>query len=177
MKEFLVRLPWPPSSLSPNALSELRSAIGYDPETGILTRKKKTGQNVVVGKEAGWKDSQGYRRVRVLGRCWASHRLAWSLHYGEEPAGIIDHINGVRDDNRIQNLRIVTPSENTQNMHSVRSDNETGVTGVRKRGGRYEARICINGKTVYLGGFPSAQEASDAYRAAKMRLHPAWVAK
>lgn len=157
-----------------STVRELREAIGYCPETGILTRIKKTGQNVVVGSEAGWLDNQGYRRVSVLGSCWAAHRLAWVLHYGNEPEGPIDHINGVRNDNRISNLRIVTPSENTQNMHAVRSDNKLGITGVRCRGGRFEARITIGGKTHHLGRFSTAQEAEEAYLRAKEKMHLGW---
>lgn len=156
---------------SSDVIAELREALSYDPETGIITRIKKTGPNVTVGAEAGFA-SHGYRRVRAAGRVWASHHVAWLLHHGFAPDGIIDHINGKPNDNRICNLRVATPSINTQNLKRARCDNALGVLGVRaRRDNKFEARIMVDSKAVYLGSFCTAEEASAAYVTAKRQLH------
>jgi hypothetical protein len=170
-----IDLPWPARDLHPNAVAQLighlRSVMSYNPQTGVLIRIKKTGQNVEIGKEAGWTDAQGYRRVRFMGRSPSAHRLAWAHFYGEVPPPLIDHINGNRADNRISNLRAATRSINTQNLKRARSDNRLGILGVRERRGRFEARIMIDGRAVQIGSFPTSQEASFAYLEKKREMH------
>ena len=87
--------------------------LSYDPTSGIITWIKKR-LKVSVGKEAGCLHSDGCRIIGFNGKTYKAHRVAWFLHYGENP-GEIDHINGIRDDNRIENLRVVTHYENMQN--------------------------------------------------------------
>lgn len=85
----------------------LRSIIKYDSETGIITRTDRKNGN-------GSYDKDGYLILKIKGKQYKSHRIAWYFHYGVSPAGVIDHINGIRDDNRISNLRDVEQSTNAR---------------------------------------------------------------
>ena len=149
----------------------LRQAVSYDPNSGVFIRREKTGQNVKVGSIAGFVDKQGYRRIRVGGITYQAHRLAWQYIHGAVPCGSIDHINGQRDDNRIENLRLVDHSTNLENQKRARSDNSIGVLGVRKMGKKFDARITVKGKTKSLGTFETVEEAASAYLEAKRKLH------
>src|SRR5690554_6421992 len=80
----------------------------YDPETGRLIRRKKQSNNAPAGKPSGWVQPNGYIRMCIKGKHYQAHRLVWFYHYGVMPDGGIDHINGVKDDNRIENLRVVS---------------------------------------------------------------------
>lgn len=99
----------------------------------------------------------------------------WSMFRGKL-VGQIDHINGVRSDDRIENLRDVPISGNQQNKRAAQANSHTGLLGVSSRGGRYMARIKVSGRHVYLGTYDTAQLASDAYLAAKKEMHPWFVA-
>ena len=132
---------------------EASEAFEYDPDTGIITNKTNRGK-ARKGEEAGWETEKGYRRVHLLDRNYMIHRLAWLLHHGEWPKQDIDHINGVKDDNRIRNLRDVSRLENKRN--SKKSVNNTsGVTGVKwhKRGRKWTASIKNLSEDIYLGLF------------------------
>ena len=122
--------------------------------------------------KAGSVNDKGYIVIRCFGRLYHAHRLAWLLTHGAWPAGDIDHINGIRTDNRIANLRDVSRSVNQQNLKTARRDNQTGLLGVKKtRCGTFEARINLNGRYVHLGTFPAAAEAHQAYITAKRKHH------
>lgn len=96
----------------------------------------------------------------------------WLMHTGRWPDGEIDHINGVRDDNRIENLRDVTHQTNAENRRRPVRASETGALGVTlTKDGRYRARICSKGRLLSLGVFGSADEAHAAYVLGKRRLH------
>jgi hypothetical protein len=151
----------------------LRELLHYDPETGIFTRKVITTNRVKVGDVAGSPNQKGYINIMVCGRLHPAHRLAWFYVHGVWPKGQIDHINGIRDDNRIANLREATNSQNKQNMRTARADNESGLLGVRwhKRDRRWHARIMVDGAPKHIGSFGTSEEAQAAYMAAKRRLH------
>jgi hypothetical protein len=102
------------------------------------------------------------------------HRLAWILQTGNTPNGQIDHINGVRDDNRWVNLRDVTNQENAQNQRRPKTDGTTGYLGVcwSPRDQKYFAKINVDGCQKHLGYFSDAKEAHQKYLEAKRRLHP-----
>jgi hypothetical protein len=104
-----------------------------------------------------------------------NHRLIWEHVHGAIPDGMqVDHINGDSSDNRIANLRLTTPKENTENQHRPRSDNTTsGVKGVTKRSdsNTWRAQIGHNGKRIHIGGFKTIADAQAAYAAAAAQLH------
>lgn len=112
------------------------------------------------GAPVGWLTERGYIRIKVGGKIFMAHRIAWLLSTGRWPKNQIDHINGKRSDNRLINLREATQSENTRNS-IIRNDNKSGVTGVcfHKQSKKWQADIRINKKIKYLGLFPSIREA------------------
>jgi hypothetical protein len=144
--------------------------LSYDSETGVLTWKEKV-RNAEVGDVAGSTSVQGYRVVYANGAQFKAHRVAWLLYYGEWPGKYIDHINGIRDDNRIVNLRDVAPSVNSQNLKSATARSSTGRLGVYKARSKWKASICTGGKRTHLGLFKTIEQAEAAYLDAKRRLH------
>lgn len=131
----------------------LLARLDVDPNSGTIIWKR-------TGKKAGSRKGSGYQNVMVDKKSYLAHRIVWAAHYGEFPAGHIDHINGVRDDNRIANLRVVTPAENQKNTRLDRR-NTSGVSGVRFREDRklWEASIRVGGKLRHLGRFVRQEQA------------------
>lgn len=117
----------------------------YDPITGQIFRLTQQG-NYQAGSEVTAKDVSGYIRVQFNKRKVLGHRLAWELFYGEKPPEYIDHINGDCSDNRLDNLRSATHSENQCNK--IMLPNTTGIKGihVHKQSGGYIAHITHKGK-------------------------------
>lgn len=148
----------------------LREQLAYDAETGIFTRRVRTS-NIKVGDVAGSKHCGGYISIRVLGRPYLAHRLAWLYTHGEWPAGEIDHIDGRRDRNTFTNLRDVSRSVNQQNQRQSRSDSTHGFLGVTRNGTGWTARIWIGGKQHRLGTFATPEVAHAAYLEAKRQFH------
>ena len=146
----------------------LRSILNYDQETGIFTWKVSTSNRVKVGDVAGCPDGKGYLLISVHSRLYKAHRLAWLYMNGTWPEDQIDHINRIRADNRILNLREVSHKQNNQNK-SKRSDNTSGHPGVcwHKRISKWEARIKHNHKQIHLGYFSILEEAISARKAAE----------
>ena len=151
----------------------LRSILTYDAESGVFCWRFRTSPAAAAGSIAGSLFG-GYRRIRIAGRAYGAHRLAWLYVHGVWPVGEIDHINGVRDDNRICNLRVVTPQENKHNRHGVHAGNSSGFLGVHRNRDRWRATICVDGRNVHLGVFDDPAEAAEAYLVAKPVLHPSW---
>jgi hypothetical protein len=147
--------------------TRLREALAYDPETGVFTWRIRASKNTHIGEIAGCpRPKMGYIRISLDGGMYYAHRLAWGYVYGVWPAGQIDHINGVRTDNRICNLRDVTSSVNNHNS-TRKAANRAGYTGVRMTPkGRYVATICRR----HIGVFDTPDQAHAAYLAAK-RAH------
>jgi hypothetical protein len=159
----------------------LKEILEYNPETGALTWRKR-GPAIFGGNEhrckiwnarmAGkpalnFKGNQGYLvgNMRNVGGVKA-HRVIWKMVHGTEPE-CIDHINGVRDDNRICNLRSVTPEENAKNP-GLSANNTSGSNGVYwyPRYGKWMASIRVNGKRKNLGYFAEKEAAIEARRSA-----------
>lgn len=150
----------------------VREVLDYNPETGTIIRRKSRAR--WQGKAAGMVDAYGYLVIKIGSRTYKAHRLAWLHFYGEWPAGMIDHINGDKADNRIANLRDVTNQVNVQNARKARSSNKsTGLLGAHwdEHSGCFLSRIGVNGKLVRLGRFDSQEAAHAAYLEAKRRLH------
>ena len=150
----------------------LRAALHYDPETGVFTWKRWARKT--PGDMAGWVARSGYVLIKMGGRRYMAHRLAWLYMRGTWPEFEIDHINGACADNRFANLRDVSTSVNQQNRRAAQSNSAVGRLGVaRAQGGRrgFRAQIHVDGRQVFLGTFRSSQEAGAAYIAAKRELH------
>ena len=148
----------------------LRELLHYDPETGVFTRLVRSGP-AKVGDAAGTATTSGYIQIRVDGGQYLAHRLAFLCMTGEWPSQFVDHVNGVRDDNRWSNLRPATPSENLQNVRRARADSQTGLLGVSRDRQRFRAQIKVDGQHIYIGTFDTPEQAHAAYLAAKRKLH------
>jgi hypothetical protein len=147
--------------------------LHYDPETGAFIWVHKMGRwgRIPAGSRATSADSHGYEYVHVGKVNYRAHRLAWLVMTGVFPTLHIDHINGVRNDNRWCNLREATRSQQQQN-HKINVRNTSGYTGVTlTRSGSYAARINVQGKAYCLGSYKTKEEARDAYAKAKFELH------
>ncbi|WBK39696.1 HNH endonuclease [Xanthomonas phage L522] len=137
----------------------------------MLRWKVDRAPHVNAGSIAGSTNNRGYLQVQVYGKLYKSHRLAWLLHTGKWPSQHIDHINGRKTDNRIENLRECTHAENHQNR-GKNKNNTTGVLGVcLEKNGKWRARICVDGKDIFLGYFETLEAAAAARAEAKKRLH------
>jgi len=154
----------------------LHELFDYDSTTGLFTRKISQGGQM-PGTIAGKQRIDGYIDINISPKRYLAHRLAWFYVYGEWPKQMLDHKNGIRHDNRIQNLRQVTNSENQQNKKKVRSDSKSGLpcvyfSATHKKWASY---ITLNGKQKHLGYFETASEASLEYMKQKAIIHPSAI--
>lgn len=162
----------------------LRKLLRYDPETGKLfwlnrplglcasKRAQNTWNTKFSGKEAfKAKKGSGYLTGAIFDRTFLAHRIIWAISTGAWPVGEIDHINGVRSDNSIENLREVTRSENSRNMKKY-SCNTSGVNGVswNRQAKKWVALIKAGGRQEHLGYFDNIADAAEARRAAEAGL-------
>ena len=153
---------------------DLEFLLHYDPETGEFTWKNPTSRKVKAGTIAGSKDKDNYTVIKVLGKNYKAHRLAWLYMTGGWPKGIIDHVNRCTSDNRWENLRVVTDKQNSYNR-SPRKNTTSRYKGVHfvKHMKKWVARITKNGDSEYLGFFESEIDAAVAYnRRAKELFGP-----
>lgn len=149
--------------------ARLHELFDYEPETGNLIRKIARSARACIGDVAGTLRPDGYRHIGIAGKLYQAHQLVWFWHHGEWPRKDLDHINRVRDDNRIENLRDVPRSVNIANQDRP---SETGLKGVRKLASdRWMARIGVNGKTKYIGSFKSPQDAHAAFKEAHVAIY------
>ncbi len=143
--------------------SRLKELVNYNPQTGVFTwriSRRITSCKINVGDVAGFLTPDGYVYFSVDGRRYAAHRLAWLYMTGSWPSKLIDHEDLDRSNNIFLNLREATRSQNGQNRR-MQSNNTSGYKGVYPSGKKFLGRIKNNsGKTVYLGTFKTAEEAS-----------------
>lgn len=151
-------------------VSRLREVVAYDPETGVFIKKVR-GKYRAIGDVATYQTAYGYDGIKIDGQMYLAHRLAWLYVHGDMPDGQIDHINGIKTDNRIANLRVVTLAVNVQNKRTAQKNNQSGLLGVSVRKSGFQAKIKINRKTIYLGHFKTAELAHEAYLEAKRKVH------
>lgn len=149
----------------------LKELLHYDVDSGVFTQKL-ARRGVKVGAPTGEKMRDGYIRICVDNARYPAHRLAWLYVMGAFPEHEIDHINGIRFDNRISNLRVVTRSQNKQNMLSV-SGSKSGIKGAHweSKRKRWRAALTIDGTHVFLGRYKTAKEAHIAYCRAAAIYH------
>ena len=133
----------------------LKDRLEYNPETGIIINKKN-------GKVAGTIHHKGYIKILCNKKFYLGHRVAWYLFYGKFPELQVDHINGVKTDNRIINLREVTQRQNLSNCNRHRLGKVVG-TSFCKKYKKWSAQIQINKKSINLGRFNTEEEARQVY--------------
>lgn len=159
----------------------LRQLLSYDPETGSLTWRERdrswfpsdrifrSWNAKFAGKPAlSYTDNYGYLRGKIAGQIIRAHIVIWTMVHGAPPTGCIDHINHDRADNRLSNLREITKRDNHLNMMRS-SANTSGVTGVSMVKKRWQASICVNRKTIYLGRFDDIEDAARARACAERK--------
>jgi hypothetical protein len=150
---------------------ELLHALFAYREDGALIRKVTTNPRAQAGQVSGCINKGGYLRTRIQGKLYFNHRLVWFLHHGTWPTAI-DHVNGDRQDNRIENLRPCTLSQNMHNSKN-KTTNKTGVKGVtwstQKK--RYRARIVVKRKEIFIGYFETIEEAKKTIEQAREKYH------
>lgn len=148
--------------------------FNFDVSTGIITYKHDgNNQYAKRGREAGWIENTGYRRIKIGKHRYMAHLLVWCHVTGTYPADCeIDHINLNKLDNRFCNLRSVTKSQNCMNRRR-RVDNRTNYKGVTfdKSSGKYLARISVNGDRKRIGYYDTPEAAWFAYVAESEKLH------
>lgn len=147
----------------------LHKMLRYDPDTGALYWRVAPCRSVKAGDEAG-SAFKGYRRVRVGGRQILNHRVIWAMNKGYWPTAPIDHHDLNRSNNRIENLREATTSQNRLNC-PVPKNSRSGFKGVKPHGKRWVARIPDKGKTRHIGTFATPEEAARAYDRECRLLH------
>lgn len=160
--------PLPASELP--TYTELSKLFNYDPGTGIITNRINRATNAKAGEEAGSLKQNGYRSILLNGEGRQTHRIAWLLFYGCWPTDELDHIDHVKDNNRITNLRPATRSENNRNA-SRRGDSTSGVTGVswNRTRKKWCAYITFDGKRTHLGLYTDLQSAANARKEAERK--------
>ena len=147
----------------------------YDRETGIFTRQDNRPGQPAVMRDAGWINAVGYRVFAFEGRDFLAHRVAWALVHGVDPGELhVDHINGIRHDNRIENLRAVSQTVNMQNIKKATSKSKSGYLGVSwaKSKSKWVVRMRVGPVYGFFGYHDTPEAAHQAYLEAKRRLHP-----
>ena len=154
-------------------IEEIRNFLSYSSETGELRWLKSPANRVKIGNTVTHVDvSSGYITFRFKYRLHMAHRVAWYLHTGKQPVNHIDHINGIKTDNRFCNLREATTSQNLCNRGKQRNST-SGYKGVYwdKIHQNWYSRIQHQNRDYYLGRFPTPEEAHRAYCVKADELH------
>jgi hypothetical protein len=152
----------------------LKTLLRYDPETGLIYWIAK-GKGKIKKKPAGTLLQTGYIGICIGLKRFQAHRIAWALHYGFWPKDQIDHINGIKTDNRFCNLREATNSQNGKNL-GLSKANSSGNKGVcfEKYTNRWRATIRVNGKTISLGRFHNIEQAVLQRKIAEQKYFKEW---
>ena len=166
--------------------TELCMLLSYDPESGTITWKARLPEQFsdslysaerkcsqwntrYAGKKAGsFDESTGYLVIRLGGKSFKSHRVAWCLFYGEDVDGVIDHVDGDKLNNKIKNLRSTSLNGNARNTTRRRSG-EAGVVWYEKNK-KWRAQIWSNGKNICLGYFDNKEDAFEARKQGEINI-------
>jgi hypothetical protein len=158
--------------------ARLKELLHYNPKTGLFTWRVISGRKygrAKPGKAILSASRGGYVQIKIDFHNYSGQRLAFLYATGRWPLGEIDHINGVRSDNRLSNLRDVSHKINCQNRRKADKRNRFGLLGVSMgKSGRFEANLTlgIKGMRSYIGRFDTAEEAHAAYLERKRKYHP-----
>jgi hypothetical protein len=145
-------------------LATLKEYLRYNPDTGVFTALKAWGKRP-AGRVLGSTTRHGYIQITVCNRAYTAQRLAWFYTHGVWPNGVIDHINRIRNDNRLCNLRCVSQSQNALNTEYTTSKAKVrGVIYCKP----WKATIQVNGKRKDLGRFDTLEEAINARKKAEL---------
>jgi len=170
-------------------INTLNALLDYNSETGLLYWKSRDASWFAegymdsqgrannwnarfAGKEAlGYIHAYGYKNGNLMGKVVKAHRVAWKMYHEEEPLFQIDHINGIRHDNRIENLRLAPGSDNRTNACMYKNNN-SGRTGVHwlKDANKWRAAIRLGGKVKHLGVFTELEDAIKARAEAEKEM-------
>ena len=154
--------------------SAVKNWLNYDSITGSLTWRRSPSSQIELGSEAGcFNKTIGYRVICFSNRNFYAHRIAWYLHYDQDPGELeIDHKNGNRVDNRIENLRSATDQEQRFNS-KLNSNNTSGVKGVYwdNKTCKWRAEIKYNRKKIHVGRFDTLEQAQVAIQTKREQLH------
>lgn len=148
----------------------VREIISYDPESGDLKYLQSRGP-VKSGSVIKRVSNRGYITVKILGKTYQAHRVAWLIHYGEWPV-TIDHINRDRTDNRLVNLRNATQQQNMCNVPR-KINNTSGVRGVswKSQSRKWQVEVKADGKRYYLGSYADIEFAELVASEGRVKLH------
>lgn len=151
---------------------ELKKNLFYDESTGIFTWIVNKKRNL-IGTKAIACDAYGYVKIYLNGKHYKAHRLAWLYTYNKFPLYDIDHVDGNRKNNKIENLRDVKHIINSGNFTKKTVRSTTGFLGVSKiKGtGKFRATIQVNRKSIHIGIFDTAESAYEAYIIKKREVH------
>lgn len=157
---------------------EIRGLFDLNVETGELRWKAGTARGRHSNPVAGSVNRLGYRQIKIGKKSYLAHRIVWAIVHGVWPRKHVDHIDGSKDHNAVTNLRLVTASQNMQNLAVTGRRSVSGlvgasyVPGTSRRRECWEARIKVNGVSQHIGRFKSPEAAHAAYISAKAQLHP-----
>lgn len=175
---------WTPRTTTQEELGIIKQSVDINYETGAIFWKERPrsffnsdrawriSNTRCTGNRADTPTSDGYRRVRILTTPFRAHRLIWEQKYGIiAPGFFIDHINGDRCDNGIENLRLVTKAENHRNMKTPKN-NTSGVVGVKWDNvpKKWRADITFHGKIYHLGSYDNIEEAARARKSGEKKF-------
>lgn len=149
----------------------LKEWLNYDPLTGLFRWLKNPPKKIIAGEIAGGPCGSCYVGIMFQRRHYLAHRLAWVYMTGKLPSDMIDHINGIPNDNRWVNLRSADFKINNQNRRRPNLKSKTGVLGVTVCGSGFRAIVRTNGKNHYSTVFATVERAFDEYVTMKRRLH------
>jgi len=156
----------------PPPIEKLKSVLDYNPQTGEFHWIKPTNPRIATGSAAGCLNDNGYHVICINRQRHLAHRLAWFIFYGVIPPKCLDHVNRIKTDNRISNLRLATMAQNAENREA-RSDNKSGFKGVSwcRNKQMWSAQIQRGGKNIYREFFTSKEEAAASYLTASAAIH------
>ena len=150
---------------------EVKKILEYRPETGELMWRERVARCVRVGDVAGCFDNKGYITIGIRKRIYKAHRLVWLIAHNSWPVGLIDHIDGNKSNNRLDNLRLVDETGNSENVRRPNKRNQSGFMGVIFVNNGWRASITVQGKTRYIGTFDTPEKAHQAYLEVKRKHH------